>query len=83
MKKYLVDLYLPTSGKHYDVYLPAGKSIGEATSLLVSLAETLSGGSYKGSSSSVLLNADDGELFSQNDTVYEAGIRNSSRLILI
>jgi len=83
MKKYLVDVYLPAAGKHFDVFLPTGKKIGEATQLLVNIAESLSGGSYKGTQNSVLLKAESGEPLSKNDTVYDAGIRNSSKLILI
>ena len=83
MKKYLVDVYLPATGKHYDTYLPAGKQIGEATKLLVSLAESLTNGSFKGSANSLLINADNGEPLSWNNTVHDAGIRNSTGLILI
>lgn len=83
MKKYLVDVYLPASGRHYDVYLPAGKQIGEATQLLASIVESLSGGSYKGSADSVLLTAKEGEPLNRSDTVFDAGIRNASKLILI
>jgi len=83
LKKYLVDVYLPTLGAHYDVYLPTGKQIGEATQLLVNIAASLSGGSYKGGRDTVLLSANSGEPFNWSDTVYDAGIRNSSKLILI
>ena len=83
MKKYLVDVYLPAIGTHYDAYLPTGKQIGEATRLLANIAESLSGGSYKGSEHTVLINAMTGEPFYQGDTVFDAGIRNSSKLILI
>ena len=83
MKKYLVDIYLPTIGMHYDVYLPAGKQIGEATQLIVGIAESLSGGSYMGTADAMLLSAADGTPLDRNITVYDAGIRNSSRLILI
>jgi len=83
MKKYLVDVYLPAAGKHLDVYLPTGKQVGEAIALLVGIAEPLSGGSYKGTPDSVLLNAQTGEPLNRNDTVYDAGIRNASKLILI
>jgi len=83
MKKYLVDVLLPAADKHYDAYLPSGKRIGEITQLLVSIAESLDGGSYKGSSDSVLLNAVSGEQYQSSLTVYDAGIRNSTKLILI
>ena len=83
MKKYLVDVFLPASGTHFNVYLPTGKQIGEATQLLISILESLSRGSYIGTADTVLLNACNGEPYDRNDTVYDAGIRNSSRLILI
>lgn len=83
MKKYLVDLYLPSIGKHYDVYLSAGKTVSESTGLLVEIAESLTGGSYKGTEHSVLLDAETGMPLHGRVSVYDAGIRNSSRLILI
>ena len=83
MNRYLVDVYLPASGEHFDTYLPAGKPVGEATVLLVKIVESLSGGNYKGTANSVLINAANGEVYDRNITVYDAGIRNSSRLILI
>jgi hypothetical protein len=83
MKKYLVDVYLPALGSHYDVYLPAGKQIGEAVMLLAKIMEPLSGGSFCSRADSVLLDADDGKPLDFDISVYDAGIRNSSRLILI
>lgn len=82
MKKYLVDVYLPAAGKHYDVFLPSNKRIKDVTDLLISISESLSPGEYKGTSDSVLINADSGDAYDSGSTVYDAGIRNSSRLIL-
>lgn len=83
MKKYLVDVYLPAAGKHYDAFLPAGKPMDEVIQLLVRLLEVQSGGIYKGNPGSMLLDADSGTPFPREKTVYDAGIRSSSRLILI
>lgn len=83
MQKYLVDIYVPALGEHFDVYLPMGKRIGEAVMLLVQLISSLSGGSYKGTADSTLLNAISGEAYDFDTSVYDSGIRNSSRLILI
>lgn len=83
MITYLVDVYLPASGEHFDTYLPAGKLVGEATLLLIKIVESLSSGKYRGTSNSVLLNADNGAVYDRNITIYDAGIRNASRLILI
>lgn len=83
MKKYLVDVYLPATGVHYDAFLPTGKQIGEVTQLLVTMAESLSGGSFKGNSNSLLIDAENGEPLKRSETVFDAGIRNASKLILI
>lgn len=83
MKKYLVDVYLPSIGKHYDVFLPTGKKIGEAAALLAHIAESLSHGGYRNTGEAVLLDAITGEPFRLGETVFDAGIRNSSRLILV
>lgn len=83
MNKYLVDIYLPACGKRYDVYLPAGIKVGEATNLLINMMESLSKNNFKGTKNTVLINADNGNLFDCNVTVHDAGVRNSSRLILI
>ncbi len=83
MTKYLVDIYLPASGEHFDAYLPAGKLIGEAAYLLVHIVSSLSDGNFTGTADTVLINAENGEVLNRNITVYDAGIRNSSRLILI
>lgn len=83
MKKYLVDVYLPTAGKHMNVFLPSTKDIGEVIGLLARAAESLSGGSYKGTADAMLLNAVSGIPYELTVTVEEAGIRNASQLILI
>ena len=83
MTKYIVGIFLPGIDVHYDAYLPAGKTIGEATELLKSIITSLSNGDYKGTKDSVLLNAESGEPYDPNITVYDSGIRNSTQLILI
>lgn len=83
MNKYLVDVYLPASGEHFDVFLPINKLIGEVISLLADIAVSLSGNSFKRTTDTVLINAANGEVYNFNDTVFDAGIRNSTKLILI
>lgn len=83
MKKYLVDVFLPATGQHYNVLLPAGKRMGEATRLLVSVTESLSNGDYRGTPDAMLLRAENGAGFDPERTVHDSGIRNASRLILI
>ncbi len=83
MKKYLVDVYLPSSGEHFDVFLPANKLIGDVLSLLVDTVVPLSGYSFQRTVDTVLINAIDGGIYDLNSTVFDSGIRNASKLILI
>ena len=83
MKKYLVSVYLPAAGRHLDVFLPSGKRIAEVIHLLVKVAESLTGGSYKGTQDAMLLNAESGVPYPLTHTVEEVGIRNATALILI
>ena len=83
MKKYLVDVFVPAIGVHYDVYLPTRKQVAEAMRLLINIVESLSGGSYKGTPNSTLLREHDGVALNLNETIHDAGVRNSSKLILV
>lgn len=83
MDKYLVDVYLPSLRKHFDVFLPANKLIGDVVSLLINIVESLSDNSFEGTVDTVLINAVDGEVYNFNTTVFDSGIRNSAKLILI
>ncbi len=83
MNKYLVDVYLPASGEHFDVFLPANKLIGEVISLLVDIVVPLSGNSFERTADTILINAANGKVYNFNISVFDAGIRNSTKLILI
>jgi len=83
MKKYLVDVYLPAIGSHFDAYLPAVLTIGEAIELLIDILVPLTRGGFSGSEETVLISANDGEPLDKSVTVHDSGIRNSSSLLLI
>lgn len=83
MTKYLVDVYLPAAGRHYDIYLPCNKKIGEVKQLLLGVAGNLTDGMYQGTQDSLLFNKESGEPLDSSLTVFDAGIRNASKLMLI
>ncbi|MDR1638858.1 MAG: hypothetical protein LBT59_04105 [Clostridiales bacterium] len=83
MKKYLASINLPAAGKHFDAFLPCGKTIGEVTVLLARLAEQLYGESFKSTPDTVLLNAASGLPYKREITIQDAGIRNASKLTLV
>lgn len=83
MKKYLVDVFCPSVGCHYDAYLPSNKRIREVTQLLVKLAGSLSDGAYQSTENAMLLLAENGRRLDPELTVKDSGIRNASHLILV
>lgn len=83
MKKYLVDVFLPAAGEHFDVFLPENKLIGEVITLLTEIIEPISGGKFEKTSDTVLINALDGSVYDFNTTVFDSGVRNNTKLILI
>lgn len=83
MKKYLVDIFLPSIGQHYDAIIPSEKQISEAVLLLSRMAEALSGGDYRQTPDAILMWANNGSPLSPELTVQESGIRNGSHLMLV
>lgn len=81
--KYLVEVYLPAAQKRFDMRIPAMSRMGEINTLVASIAADLSEGSYRATKQSILINADDGEMYDVNMTALEQGIRNGTQLILI
>lgn len=83
MKKYLVDVYLPTCESHYDAFIPAGKQIGEVIRLLGNIMTSLSEGMFVLTPDTILFDGETGKALPVDVTAYDAGIRNASKLILI
>lgn len=83
MKKYLVDVFLPSVGSHYNAYLPSSRKVREVTQLLVQIAGSLTDGGYQATEKTMLLWAESGERIDPEQKVEDVGIRNSSHLILV
>lgn len=79
----MVEVYLPAAQKSFDMRIPASSQMGEISNLVASLASDLSDGSYKATTQTILINANNGEMYDVNMTASEQGIRNGTRLILI
>lgn len=79
----MVEVYLPAAQKTFDMRIPALGFMGEINNLVASLASDLSDGSYKATKQTILINAENGEMYDVNMTASEQGIRNGTRLILI
>lgn len=81
--KILVKLFVPTVEKQYDIWLPPNKQIYYVIKLLTKAVNESTGGFYKPSKMPKLYDKITGKLYNINDTVREAGIINSTELILL
>ena len=83
MNKILVEIFLPAANRSFDVYVPLESKMSEVTLLVSSLLSELSDGKYKATDDAVLCDAKTGIIFNMNMRVFELGIKNGSKLMLI
>lgn len=83
MNKILVEVRLPSADVTYDVYFPLESPISEVVQLTSKLMSELSGGHFKADKNTVLCDAATGKVLNINTTVFESGLKNGSKLLLI
>ena len=83
MKKVLVEVYVPVIDARYDVFIPNTSQVSEVLELLKKAVADLSGGRFVPTGETVLCYRENGAIINVNMTVYELGIHNGSKLMLI
>ena len=83
MNKVLVKLYVPAFEEQYDVWIPLNRKIYNVIDLLIKAVNDFCGGYYKPSKKPSLYDRNTAEPYNINDTVKEAGIKNSTEIILL
>jgi len=82
MDKILVEIYIPGMNQSYDVYLPLTTKIHEVNGLLTHAFKELAAG-YFIPSDTVLCDKATGQIFDINKSVFDLGLKNGSKLMLI
>ncbi len=83
MDKILVNLYVPIADVSYDVFIPQEALVGDILESTVKAVSELSDGRFFPDRNTVLCRRDNGEILNINQSVFELGIQNGSRLMLI
>ncbi|MBE5938948.1 MAG: methyltransferase [Lachnospiraceae bacterium] len=83
MDKVLVEIQVPAINEVYDAFIPVDVQLGQVTELVGRLVEKLSDGNFRFSNTTVLCNAETGNIYDINIVVEELKIKNGSRFILI
>ena len=77
--KVLVNLYILSLGKDYEVYLPVNEKIGNISRLFNATMFD----SIDPESNYMLVNVDTGQIYQNNDLIIKTDIRNGTRLVLV
>lgn len=83
MNKVLVQLYIPVTGRKYDIRLPQTISVNQATELIASFFTGLTGGAYIPDSNAALCDMSSGALYNVNSSVESLHLQNGAKLMLI
>ena len=83
MKKVLVEVFVPVIDAKYDVFIPSASKMSEVLQLLKKAVTDLSGGRFMATDETAICYRENGCIININMTVYELGIHNGSKLMLI
>ncbi len=83
MEKVLVEVFVPVIGTAYDVFIPLKSSMSEVAQLLKKAVTDLSNGHFVATEETSVCYRENGTIININMTVYELGIRNGTKLMLI
>jgi len=82
MNNFLVEVYVPSIGKEFDVFIPTDVKIHEVSGLLINAITKISDGLFI-PEEAALCDRNTGKILDINLSADELKIRNASRLMLI
>lgn len=83
MRRCLVEVYVPSLGTTYDIFISKQCLVYELVELIGQSVQTLSNGYYNFSGNSVLCYRETGKMLDINLKAEKAGITDGSQLLLI
>lgn len=83
MDKYLIEVYLPYTGKSYDIRISSDITIADAINLISVALEKVTGGVYRSTKDAVLCDREKRQILDVNKTADELNLKSGSQLILI
>lgn len=83
MDKILVEIYVPVLSSSWDMFIPQELPMYKALAMIKKAVEDLSSGRFVADSNTAICHREDGTILNINLSVYELGIHNGSKLMLI
>lgn len=81
--KILLEIYIPSIEKEYDIFIPVSKRVGTIKELIENGIMELTDNSYIKLEDTNLYNKENGSIYDVNLKVIDTDLQNGSRLILI
>ena len=81
--KILIELYIPSIEKSYDLYIPINKKIGTVKTLIEKALVELTDKAYVIRKDSNFYSKETGDLYNVNASILDTDLKNGSRIILI
>ncbi|MBQ5951820.1 MAG: methyltransferase [Lachnospiraceae bacterium] len=83
MYKVLTEVYVPSVGETFEIYLPAESRVSEVLPLIQQAVAELTAGAFRPNGEVVLCERESGMVYNINMTVEEIGLKNGSRLMIV
>lgn len=83
MEKILIEVFVPAMGSDFDVFIPRQVYMYEVLELIKKASTELSGGKFAADEGTAICYRENGTIININLSVFELGLHNGSRLMLI
>jgi len=80
--KVLIKLLVPEIDNTFDIFIPTNELIWKIKKLLIKSINDLNNGILNVSNDYILINKKTGQIYSNNETIFNSDIRNATELIL-
>lgn len=81
--KILLEVYIPSIEKEYDIFVPVNKKIGTIKKMIEAGIKDLTDDVYSISDDTNLYSKDTGNMYDVNVSLIDTDLKNGSRIILI
>lgn len=83
MERILVEVYVPVTGKSYDIFIPLEERMSNVLEMIKKAVADLSENTFKPDEYTAICYRREGTIVNINMSVYELGLKNGSQLMLI
>lgn len=81
--KVLINLYVPTLGESYDLFIPVNEIMWKVNRLIVKMISDSTEGMFNLDRDYAMINVDTGRVYDNNDIIINTDIRNATKILLV